>query len=205
MNTQIINKHFNTDKYVRVDCFLSREIAKMIGQSAVYTMLNSKEDERGGDEQVPAKYTEYSNPIMESLLLYCKNRMEEITGLELCPSYSYFRIYQTGNELKNHVDRESCEISATVTLAYKNDATLSPWPIWIKGEDGNVSSIALHEGDAIIYRGEELEHWREPMDGNEDSFQVQVFLHYIDKNGPYYPKFVNDKRPCIGIKKENIR
>ena len=176
----------------------------MIGQSAVYTMLNSKEDKRGGDRQVPAKYVEYSNPVMESLLLYCKQRMEEVTGLELCPSYSYFRIYETGNDLKNHVDRESCEISATMTLAYKNDTTMTPWPIWIKGECGSVASITLHEGDAIIYRGGELEHWREPMDGDEDSFQVQVFLHYIDKNGPYYPKFANDQRPCIGIKKENI-
>jgi hypothetical protein len=39
----------------------------------------------------------------------------------------------------------------------------------------------LRPGDALIYRGIELAHWREAFQGEK---MAQVFLHYVDRNGP---------------------
>ena len=39
----------------------------------------------------------------------------------------------------------------------------------------------LTPGDALIYRGVDLFHWREPYVGRQ---LVQVFLHYVDRRGP---------------------
>jgi hypothetical protein len=42
--------------------------------------------------------------------------------------------------------------------------------------------VDLKQGDMLIYSGCELEHWREPFNGN---FCVQVFLHYNHLNGKF--------------------
>ena len=65
--------------------------------------------------------------------------------------------------------------------------------------------VAQQPGDLIIYRGCEVEHWRDKFDANYGSYQVQAFFHYIDKNGPYYPKFKFDGRPSLGRKAETRR
>ena len=41
--------------------------------------------------------------------------------------------------------------------------------------------VSLNPGDGLIYRGCDCYHWREPFDGNH---LAQVFLHYVDQNGP---------------------
>ena len=46
----------------------------------------------------------------------------------------------------------------------------------------------------IIYRGCELEHWREPYWGKN---HAQVFLHYNEKGGQY--DIPNDGRPILGM------
>jgi hypothetical protein len=51
----------------------------------------------------------------------------------------------------------------------------------------------LSDGDAVIYRGCDLDHWREPCRGYEGYLMGQVFMHYIDKNGPYV-EWKYDKR-----------
>jgi hypothetical protein len=48
---------------------------------------------------------------------------------------------------------------------------------------GDTTSIMLDEGDAVIYRGCELPHWREAY--NEGTKLAQVFLHYVDANGKF--------------------
>ena len=51
------------------------------------------------------------------------------------------------------------------------------WPIYMDGK-----SVDLNPGDACIYLGCELEHWREPFEGD---WHLQTFLHYVDQNGPH--------------------
>ena len=123
----------------------------------------------------------YGDPLMESLLLNKNSQMEEITGLSLKPTYSYWRMYTTFADLKKHVDRPACEISVSINIG--SDGT--SWPIFIDGK-----SIDLHPGEAIIYLGCELFHWREEFNGD---WCAQTFLHYVDANGPYADQW-KDKR-----------
>ena len=41
---------------------------------------------------------------------------------------------------------------------------------------------SLSPGDALLYRGIDCFHWREPYLGSR---LVQVFLHYVDRDGPH--------------------
>jgi hypothetical protein len=43
----------------------------------------------------------------------------------------------------------------------------------------------LAEGDAVIYPGCDVEHWRDKCDGPDGYYSGQLFLHYVRKNGPH--------------------
>ena len=167
---------------------------------------------RFNDPQVPGSYSHYSDFVMETLLVKLLPLMKEKTKLNLIPSYSYARIYQKGNELKRHKDRSSCEISTTLNLGG------DPWPIYINPnpmagyvygpKEGKYEiqsyqptndkgiEINLDVGDMLIYRGCELEHWREVF---EKDICGQVFLHYNDSDGPNSNKNLYDNRLMLGL------
>jgi hypothetical protein len=128
-----------------------------------------------GDRQVPGTPAVYGNPVMETLLEKVQPMVEKLVGLDLFPTYSYVRLYKTGDELAKHTDRPSCEISTTLCVGYEPD---QPWPIWIES-DGDVEVVLL-AGDMLVYKGRELPHWRRRYSGNR---LAQVFLHYVDQHG----------------------
>ena len=57
--------------------------------------------------------------------------------------------------------------------------------------------IELDKGDAVIYAGTEFKHYREKFEGD---YCVNVFLHYVRKNG-IYKDFKYDKRMYVGTNK----
>ena len=147
----------------------------------------------GQDEQIPHTYSQYSNIAMETLMLKCQPKMEEVTGLKLYPAYTYARIYKKGDELKRHKDRFSCEISTTMNLAGDD------WPIYLEpsGEVGKKGiKVDLKPGDMLVYSGCELEHWRNKFRGKEC---IQEFLHYNNRKTPGAKDNMFDKRPHLGL------
>ena len=211
---------FKKNKYTVIRQAISRDLALFIAnyfrmQKQVYdtcrqaryfspfeTILGYYE---GEDEQIPNTYSSYGNIAMETLMLKCQPIMEKTTGLKLDPNYTYARIYKKGDILKRHKDRFSCEISTTMNLGGDD------WPIYLSpnenvGEpDGkNITAaskakgvkVDLKPGDMLVYRGVELEHWREKFKGKEC---VQVFLHYNDRKTPGAKDNRFDKRPHLGL------
>ena len=147
----------------------------------------------GQNEQIPETYSQYSNIVMETLMLKCQPKMEEVTGLKLYPSYTYARIYKKGDILKRHKDRFSCEISTTMNLGGDH------WDIYLEpsGKEGLKGiKVFLKPGDMLVYSGCELEHWREKFKGNEC---CQVFLHYNNKKTKGSKLNLFDKRPHLGL------
>jgi hypothetical protein len=136
------------------------------------------------DPQAPNALTCLSSDVMfETLQEYLWPTIEKIIGEELLPTYAYARLYHNEDELKPHKDRPSCEVSVTIQLARSNDYI---WPIYMEDKQ-----YLLNEGDAVIYLGTELEHWRNVCAGPDGYYSGQVFLHYVYKNGPY-SMYAND-------------
>jgi hypothetical protein len=124
----------------------------------------------------------YGDPIMESLMLKKQKFMEKETGKKLLATYSYWRCYTKHAVLTKHKDRHSCEISATVFIGGDTEN----WPIYMDGEP-----IYLQRGDAAIYLGRDVPHYRDEFKGDH---QFQAFLHYVDADGQYKDYYL-DKRP----------
>jgi len=99
------------------------------------------------NEQIPNTYSQYANMAMETLLLKCQPKMEEVTGLKLYPAYTYARIYKKGDILRRHKDRFSCEISTTMNLGG------DPWPIYLNPDPkaGHVYGPHFGEHDIQYY------------------------------------------------------
>jgi hypothetical protein len=131
-----------------------------------------------GDLQVPLTPYGYGDPAFDGLLEYVRPQVEARSGITLYPTYSYFRLYKHGDVLKRHRDRPACEISVTLNLG---QTPAEPWPIYVERDNGPYAA-RLMAGDALVYRGCDCFHWREPYEGTQ---LAQVFLHYVDSNGPH--------------------
>ena len=53
------------------------------------------------DQQYLKYYSHYADPVMETLMMKVLPIMQQETGLELLPTYSYARIYKKGDILKD--------------------------------------------------------------------------------------------------------
>ena len=145
------------------------------------------------DEQIPETYSHYADIAMETLLEKLKPLMEKESGLKLNETYSYARIYKKGDELKRHKDRYSCEVSTTLNLGGDE------WPIYLEpsGEEGKEGTkVILNQGDMLVYKGCDVEHWREAFEGENCG---QVFLHYNDASDEKAEKNKYDGRPFLGL------
>jgi hypothetical protein len=158
------------------------------------------------DSQCPTSWSVYHHPTLEKVLEAFLPKMEQETGKKLFPTYAYARHYTKGEVLECHTDRESCEYSATITLGHDGEV----WPLFvgsageetdkgIVGAEGkifrvkDVQQIHMSVGDAVIYKGCEEPHWRDKL---ESEWQTQIFLHYVDQDGPY-AEWKYDKRPAL--------
>jgi hypothetical protein len=129
-------------------------------------------------EGVNGPYHIYKDSKFEALLESLTPVIEEYCECKLYKTYSFGRVYNPGDILKTHTDREACEITVTINLGF----TDSPWPLGIMNRDEQPNSILLEPGDALIFKGIELAHWRERNVYGKCS---QLFLHYVDQDGEF--------------------
>ena len=209
-------KFFQENGWVKIDKYIDNNMANLLYHHVQLEVkrlswfeensIEVADDIHGtfSDTQAPGDFSKYGDPIFDALLSLGTEKMCELTGKDLIPTYSYHRLYTQGTELKRHKDRPSCEISTTLCLGYDNsnvDANKYPdwdWPMYVGPKDGEEGTdglpIHMKPGDMLIYRGDVVEHWREPLWGLN---HAQVFLHYNEKDGQYHIPF--DGRPMLGL------
>ena len=118
--------------------------------------------------------------VMNALLFYLKPKIEDATKLKLKPIYSYSRVYKEGADLKPHTDRGACEISCSITLNYNYKNKKYKWPLYMGNKPREIK-----KGDGVIYKGMLITHSRKKFTQKNPSWHHQIFLHYVNVNGPY--------------------
>jgi len=198
--------NFKKNKYLIIKDAISKDLANfccdyfMLKRQVAVTMFDTRYISQfteyfgiWNDPQIPKTYSHYSDIVMETLLVKLLPVMEKQTGLKLNPNYSYARIYKKGDILHRHKDRFSCEISTTLNLGGDS------WPIYLEpsGKEGSKGiKVDLKPGEMLVYRGNELEHWRESFKGENC---VQVFLHYNNLKTKGSKENIYDRRPHLGL------
>ena len=189
--------------------FLPKQILDLIYSYTIIKFSDQKKFKH--DLQTSSIVGEVSDYLMETLLATSNPVIEQNLNKKLFPTYSYFRIYDKGSDLKIHKDRPSCEY--TVALCLGADPVDKPYEIFI-GEEDEESDYKYYDKDgkynrykiqhkfsmlpnnALIFKGIEKKHWRETC--HHDHFMT-VFLHYVDQEGPF-KEWKFDKREMLGDK-----
>lgn len=146
-------------------------------------------------------YSEHLPP-MKTFLWGLTPAMEQVVGKRLVPTYDYFRIYREGDLCHVHRDREACEHSMSLTLAY-SDEKLWPLELGREGWDGSLdiiaedfgkepaSSLEMQVGDAVAYQGVSHRHGRTMP--NPNRWSAHLFLHWVDPDGPHADRAFDGK------------
>ena len=169
--------------------FFSKEELNIL-QPYCYHRLNSDKDYVLDAQSFSPSW--YKDSLMNSFLNLKLNLMKKETGLELLPTYTYWRYYVFGATLSQHTDREACEISISACVKKYDD-----WPLIIEGK-----KIELEEGEALMYAGVDQLHGRPGVYKGDG--MAQVFFHYVDKNGPY-EKYAYDALREFVLQKEEFK
>ncbi|WP_407351413.1 class I SAM-dependent methyltransferase [Luteimonas sp. R10] len=173
--------------YVVIRNLVSRDVAALIHRYALLHLKAGGHFMLDGQSCCPSRYADGCG---EALLELLKPQFEEVIGETLEPSYSYLRFYTNGAVLERHIDRPACEISATITIGYSAEQA---WPIFIE-VDGDPIGVDLEVGDALLYQGIQVPHWRQAFGGQ---YWLQLFLHYVRSTGEHF-RHAFDGRGSIG-------
>lgn len=156
------------------------------------------------EKQVNGALARYNVPMYREIHYIVRKKIEEHLGIDLLPTYFYDRFYYVGQQLKRHSDRPACEVSVSLQISTNSS---NPWPIWFECPDGTESYVLMKNGDAAVYKGCEREHWRDPLLSKhskmknlwrtirrkeDDTYHHQVFLHYVNAQGPFV-HYANDR------------
>lgn len=191
-----LTKFFTENEYVYLNNVISKDITSFLSK---YVTLRAQTGVMCQDEQCPLSLASYGDPAFDTLLADLCPMFSSVAGEPLLPTYTYHRLYKKGDVLVPHTDRPSCEISATCTIAVDDIASINPLYVnKYKPKDiYDGKPIQIGVGDAILYKGNTLWHWRNTY---ENDWFIQVFFHYVRANGPY-KDLIFDGRPCLGVSK----
>jgi len=141
------------------------------------------------DGQCPSSPAVYNFlPIVE-VLMEKLPLVSERAGTTLLPTFCYARSYTHGEKLAPHCDRPSGEITVTVHLESDH-----PWPIHFGHPLSGTSAVDLEPGQAVLYLGCEVTHWRDEFPGQ---FYRQMTLHYVRSRGKYADACFDNRTPEI--------
>lgn len=188
----LLAKKFEDNKFVILKDVLSKEQCSNLTN---YLFEQHSKGKLHKDEQCKLSDSIYGDPVLEDILQISADSVSKMIGKKLLPTYCYARIYRSGEVLDAHVDRSACEISVTVTLGTSGKKV---WPIYF--DNGKETKANLPIGTGAVYRGTEVTHWRNKFEGE---WQAQMFLHYVDADGPHKDEY-KDRRKNFGEKKVNI-
>lgn len=127
------------------------------------------------DPSTPGRTCLHNEPITRMCHKGFGNLVGRIVGESVKPSYSFLAWYGNGTSLPVHTDREQC--AWNISLVYDDGG--NPWPIYIRTANLD-HCVALSAGDAVLFRGAEMPHWRNRL--VESTHHIICFFHFVSRD-----------------------
>lgn len=136
----------------------------------------------------------YGDTAFDTFGLMSAPMLSNLIETSLSPSYTYARIYLNDASLLPQMDKKECEHSVAIFLGGEYTHL---WPIWMKKPDKHQTPqmIALAEGDAVLYKSNEVHHWRDHFEGIN---YYQLVMHFVETEGKF-KDHIYDTRPYVGL------
>eukprot|EP00755_Sulcionema_specki_P029362 Sspe_Gene.17840::Locus_6370_Transcript_1_1_Confidence_1.000_Length_1881::g.17840::m.17840 len=147
-----------------------------------------------GDRRT-GRYYAYNDPVGRLVMAQYTPFMEKLTGHRLKPSYSYLISYRDVSELAPHQDREQAEFVVSMQLSISPEYDV--WPLYVGAEPQprirgdkpkppreQWRKHIMYNGDAVVFRGRELIHWRDPLPSGCEATMLLIHYVFADYEGP---------------------
>lgn len=134
-----------------------------------------------GDTQVPRRNAKHNDVLCRIVHFDMNQTIGTVCEEKIKPSYCYLGIYQPGAVLTRHTDRPQCRWNVSLLLDSDPEASADDgWPIYVECPSDEIVPAVAGIGDAIIYNGTKIPHWREEMPA-KFRFQSLCFFHYVSE------------------------
>lgn len=163
---------FRTYGVVAVPEFIDARLARVLH---TMLLLRAHRGEGKRDDHMPSALSFWGDSTLDAFHLAVLPQVEEVVDSPLLPTYCYARLYSRGDTLHRHHDREACEIVTSIHLGCSGAA---PPPICFATGD----EIGQQPGDAVVFRGATIDHWRGTFTGQQFG---QVFMNFVRADGPH--------------------
>ncbi len=193
------------EKFILIKNAISKDVCKLVARefrmardmAGLVPYPNEKFPYK--DTQVEKSFSWYSPLCFEALSdSIVKPIVEQYIGEAVHPTYSYARIYYNGATMARHMDRSASEYSVSCCIDTESN---HPWHLGVETVRGEKIYVEQEVGDIILYKGNDLYHWRDAYTGNE---QINAFMFYVKANGSRSElKF--DTRPLLGMNSHSRR
>ena len=120
------------------------------------------------------------NRYADKLLPVARELFESPT---LLSSYSLFAHYEGASaSLFRHIDDNACTYTIDMCV-YQSE----PWGLGVQynGED---KEYLLNENEALVYYGNDQEHWRGPFPNPISQHVAMIFFHFVEADHWYHSK-----------------
>jgi hypothetical protein len=129
-----------------------------------------------GDAQVAGRYGWYNELLARFFHHQLARYVGRVVREPVRPSYCYVSAYRASAVLDRHVDREQCEYTMSLLIDESPaDGSLN-WPLHFDTTEGTVS-IVQEIGDAVVFRGPKLPHYRHRLPDGRAS--TSLLFHYV--------------------------
>ena len=163
----LIKPYLKRDNRYVVDEFISKEAASYLHKILKHDI-----------EMYPNEFKKETHKVSKDNYLPLVALMCEKTAWlnvamaeAMLPTYAKATMYSKGAYYTKHKDNSACELTIAIQLSE------SKWAFNLQHSEEEVAHIIVKPGDAIIYEGHTLEHWREtPLEEDECSI---AYLHYV--------------------------
>lgn len=131
-------------------------------------------------DSIAFRHRFYQEPVNRFIHVQLNRVINEVVPEPVKPSYCYLATYHYRSELKRHTDRPQCEWNVSLQLDNRPTIPLNKaWPIHLE-IGGKAREVTLDIGDAVLYSGVRIPHWRPPLPKGRET--TLCFFHFVGKN-----------------------
>jgi hypothetical protein len=136
----------------------------------------------GGDARRRGRPLIHDEPLLVFLGDQLAALVRQVTRERAPSTFAFLRIYDAGAVLAPHRDRPVCRWNIDLVVGGEPPPVQrTAWPLWIAARPGR-RAVRLGLGDAVLYRGTRLTHWRSAQPAGHST--ALACFHYGGASAP---------------------
>lgn len=181
----VIKNSFMKNQHCLIPNFLNKETLDYL--NVYYDYLSLKGFLRRSDQHVENRIWAHNDFVTRKIQFQTEEIIEKIIGKKIKKGFTSFLQYDDCAELTKHLDRDQATYTLSIQLQYLNETTPveNQWPIFIDDKNGQTISYQAKNGQAVLFKGNELIHYREKLKKGHNCRVICLHFTTSDYQGKF--------------------